>query len=413
MATAVIMPRQGQSVESCIITDWHKQPGDSVKEGDILFSYETDKAAFEESAKASGKLLAVFFGADEDVPVLTTVAVIGEEGEDISAFKPEAGEQPSPQAPEKPGSEKENFEQPAITVAEESAQQSGTISPRARAAAARLNVDVNAAAPTGPDGRVIERDILRAAQSGGAILAPAANESVLAGDKGAYEEVKMSTVRRAIARSMQASLMGSAQLTNHSTFDAGNILAFRKQLKAMQEEGKIPNITLNDMVLFACSRVLLNHPDLNAHFVDDKIRRYRHVHLGMAVDTPRGLLVPTLFNADTLGLHEIAVKSKELAAAAQTGSIDPDLLTGATFTISNLGTLGVELFTPVINPPQTGILGVCSMVERVRVKDGKIETYPAMGLSLTYDHRVVDGAPAARFTQELASALENIAGLLI
>ena len=151
------------------------------------------------------------------------------------------------------------------------------------------------------------------------------------------------------------------------------------------------------------SRALLNHKELNAHFLGDTMRLFSGAHVGIACDTPRGLMVPTLFNADKLSLSEISVKSKELTSACREGTINPDLLTGGTFTVTNLGTLGVESFTPVLNPPQTGILGVCGITERTR----NDVPYPAMGLSLTFDHRAVDGAPSARFLQEVVKKLEN------
>ncbi|MBR1780038.1 MAG: 2-oxo acid dehydrogenase subunit E2, partial [Oscillospiraceae bacterium] len=185
------------------------------------------------------------------------------------------------------------------------------------------------------------------------------------------------------------------------------------QLKAAASMD-LPNITYNDIILYAVSRVLKHHPSLNAHWLNENecIRYFDHVHLGMAVDTPRGLLVPTIFNADTKSLAEISKEAKELAAAAQNGSIAPDLLTGASFTVSNLGSLDIEMFTPVINPPQTGILGVDCMVDRVRVTDGQISVYSAMGISLTYDHRALDGAPASRFLKDLKTSLEHFEALL-
>ena len=211
---------------------------------------------------------------------------------------------------------------------------------------------------------------------------------------------------------MHESLANMAQLTHNSSFDATEIMAYRKKLKAAAESMELPNITVNDIIIYAASRMLKKHPDLNSHFLGDSMRYFKHVHMGIAVDTPRGLLVPTLFNADTKSLAEIAKESKELAKAAQSGSIDPSLLSGASFTISNLGNFGVEHFTPVINPPQTAILGVDCIIERVRTKDGSIEVYPAMGLSLTYDHRAVDGAPASRFLMDMRKALENFTALL-
>ena len=423
MATAVIMPRQGQSVESCIIGEWFKKVGDPVQEGDILFSYETDKSSFEEPAKQAGTLLAIFYGADDDVPCLTTVGVIGEPGESYAEFAPDqaagTAEAPGMEAPA------------AAAVAAPAVQAEGTalrgVSPRARNAAERLHVDPAQAQPTGPNGRVIERDIKALAQAsrtgtglGGRVTvadqaaAPAAQAApAVQGADTEYQDVKLPNIRKVIAKSMFQSLSTMAQLTHTTSFDATCIMNFRKGLKAAPEQLQVPNITLNDIILFAASRVLPKHPDLNAHFLEDKMRYFRHVNLGIAVDTPRGLMVPTLMRAEEKSLKEIAAEAKALAAACQDGSINPDLLQGASFTVSNLGTLGIEHFTPVINPPQTGILGVDCIVERVRTVDGQIAVYPAMGLSLTYDHRALDGAPASRFLQDMRAALENFQALLI
>ena len=229
----------------------------------------------------------------------------------------------------------------------------------------------------------------------------------------AYDEVKLPNLRRMIAKTMHDSLAEMAQLTHNASFDATKILAFRESLKAAPETMDLPKITINDIMLFAVSRVLTKHEGLNAHMLGDKLRYFKHVNLGIAVDTPRGLLVPTLFAAETKTLGQIAAESKTLAKAAIDGSINPDLLSGGTFTISNLGLYGVESFTPVINPPQVALLGVCAITERIRTVDGQITAYPAMGLSLTYDHRAVDGAPASRFLRDLITALEHFDLLLI
>ena len=421
MATAVIMPRQGQSVESCVIGEWFKKVGDDVGEGELLFSYETDKAVFEEAAKVSGKLLAVFFGVGDDVPCLETVAVIGAEGEDISGVAPKAEAEPEHR-------EEAPAEAAAPAAALQTAERARGISPRAKNAAERLRLDPAMAAPTGPNGRVIECDITAlAAESrtgsglGGRLLPcdmetakRQVEELTPAAPAEEYEDVKLTNIRKVIAKSMHQSLSEMAQLTHTVSFDATCIMNYRKQLKLAAEKLDVPNITLNDIMLYAVSRVLPRHPDLNAHYLGDSIRRFRHVNLGLAVDTPRGLMVPTLFNADEKSLREISSEAKALIAACQEGSINPDLLQGGSFTVSNLGSLGIEHFTPVINPPQTGILGVCGITERVRTgKDGGISVYPAMGLSLTYDHRALDGAPASRFLAELKTALESFTALLI
>lgn len=417
MASAVILPRQGQSVESCIISQWHKKVGDPIKTGDILFSYETDKASFEEPAKEDGVLLAIFFDEDSDVPVLSAVGIIGQPGEDFTSLMPAGAEQKSAPAPElvKP-SPAPQAAQPASAV---NAAPVVGISPRARATAERIGVDATLASPTGPEGRVIERDVytLRAqvsttaAPQAGTIPVPAPQAA--SGGPRTYRDEKFSNIRKVIARTMHESISQMAQLTHNSSFDATQVLKLREQFKQSPEALGLRSITINDLILFAVSRTLMQHSDMNAHFMGDSIRRYDHVHLGVAVDTSRGLMVPSLFDADLKGLKQISEEAKKLILAAQAGNINPDLLTGGTFTVTNLGSLGIEHFTPIINPPQVGILGVNCVIERVRTMNGQLTTYPAMGLSLTYDHRAVDGAPASRFLKDLVTALENISVLLV
>ncbi len=409
MANPVILPRQGQSVESCIISQWHKQVGDTVKEGDLLFTYETDKATFEETAKEDGVLLAIFFEEDSDVPVLTAVAAIGQPGEDYQGLAPEQSQE---KAPEQPAA-REPAPAP-IAVESDPTPSAAGISPRARATAQRIGVDPTLAAPSGPGGRIIERDVfaLRAqGEQAQAVSVPAAATAKTQDGPG-YQDIKLTNIRKVIARTMQESLSQMAQLTHHSSFDATQLLALRERFKTAPEELGLNGITINDLVLFAVSRTLPRHPDMNAHFLGDAIRRYEHVHLGVAVDTSRGLMVPTLFEADLKSLRQLSESAKALVQTAQAGSINPDLLTGGTFTVTNLGALGIEHFTPIINPPQVGILGVDCIIERVRTVQGQVTAYPAMGLSLTYDHRAVDGAPASRFLKDLVIALENIGVLL-
>ena len=235
-----------------------------------------------------------------------------------------------------------------------------------------------------------------------------------AADDAEYTDVKFSGVRKATAKGMMKSLSTMAQLTHYHSFDASALLALRKQIKANGETMGMPNITLNDMVLFAVSRILLHHPDLNATMPQENmLRQYHHVHLGMAVDTPKGLFVPTIFNADQMSLAEISTEAKRLAKLCQEGKATPDMLSGATFTVSNVGSLGVEMFTPIVNPPQVGILGVCGTTTRIKEVGGEIKPYQAMGLCLTYDHRAIDGSPASRFVKELCGALENFSLLMM
>lgn len=414
MANAVIMPKAGITVESCIIGQWEKKVGDQIKIGDILFTYETDKASFECESTEEGTLLEIFYNDGDEVPCLVNVCAIGNPGEDCTALRP--GETaPAEEANEAPAPVIEEKAAPVVAPAETTAApgEKSAISPRAKKLAERAGVDASLATPTGPNGRIIERDVRTLMDNPVAVAAQApvaAAQTVV--DEAEYEDIKFSGIRRAISKSMHTSLSTMAQLTHSTSFDATQILNYRKLLKNSNDE--CSGITLGDIVLYAVSRTLLNHPDLNAHMLDDNsIRRFKHVNLGVAVDTPRGLMVPTIFHADEMSLLEISKAVKELANECREGNISPDKLTGGTFTVSNLGNLGVESFTPVINPPQTGILGVCTTVERVKkAPDGTLTTYPAMGLSLTYDHRAVDGSPAARFQKELGQNLENFTTLL-
>ncbi len=414
MANAVIMPKAGITVESCIIGTWEKKVGDAVKVGDILFTYETDKASFECESTEEGTLLEIFFADGDEVPCLVNVCAIGNPGEDCSALRPDGAataEAPVAEAAPAPVAESAPAAAPVAASTAVDGEKSA-VSPRAKKLADRAGVDATLATPTGPNGRVIERDVRNLIDNPVVASAPTVAAAPAAAPETEYEDVKFSGIRRAIAKSMMTSLSSMAQLTHSTSFDASSILAYRKQLKA--SEGDCAGITLGDIVLYAVSRTLLNHPDLNANMVDDStIRHFKHVNLGVAVDTERGLMVPTIFHADEKSLLEISKEVKELAAQCREGNISPDKLTGASFTVSNLGNLGVESFTPVINPPQTGILGVCGTIDRVKKgKDGEIAIYPAMGLSLSYDHRAVDGTPAARFQKELCQNLENFTVLL-
>ena len=322
------------------------------------------------------------------------------------------------------------------------------ISPRAKATAEKHTVDLRQVEPTGPKGRVIERDIFKLIDEGkfatGAVggdfaagtagtgiggrvstadLAAGAAPAPVAAAAAApvvdtYTE-KHSNIRKLIAKSMVQSLSTMAQLTYNMSFDATDILAFRAKVKKAKEAGLteklgLPDsITINDIILYVVSRVSLNHKMCNAHYMDDHMVFFNTVNLGMAVDTPRGLMVPTIFNSDRLSIAEISRQAKEKAAACQKGTISPDQLKDGSITVTNLGSLGIESFTPVINPPQTAIIGVNCLTTKVRDVNGVAVPYPSMSLSLTADHRAVDGAPAARFLQDLTKALENFSLFLL
>jgi len=454
MATSVILPKQGQSVETCIITEWYKKKGDRVEKGELLFAYETDKSSFEEEAQEAGILLEVYYEAGDEVAVLSEVAMIGEEGEKVEAAKPASGTE----AQLSMETQLETAETPVVEEAAASensvtevqtipAKTNGKlrISPRARKMADLKGVAIENIPGTGPNGRIIVRDI--EATAGGAIEIAAAEEPAEKPDRaeepaekpdraekpvekhfeepvaeqvsqpsaapvisGDFQDTPLSNMRKLIARAMHASLQNSAQLTHHLSADARSILSLRKKIKKKQDEGYPQNITLNDMICFAVVRALKKHPDANTHFMGESIRRFRKIHLGIAVDTERGLMVPVLRNADDLSLAGLSTQISELAAACRSGKIDPDLLQpeAATFTVSNLGNYGVEMFTPVINLPQVAILGVNTILERpARMEDGTFGFVPYLGLSLTYDHRALDGGPATLFLAGIKEEVEQ------
>src|SRR4030042_822458 len=430
MATPVIMPRQGQSVETCIITQWLKKKGDVVKKGEILFSYETDKAAFEEEVPIDGTLLEVFYGEGDEVPVHSNVAVIGTEGEITAEFSPSGQAQPvEKQVPEISRSEeKTKTHETKPKTAGFSISAEVNISPRAKRLAEKLGVPFRQISGSGPGGRIIERDMEAWAKSGvkltglafemassqglsspasgsgigGRVLASDLSEQPFSADD--FEVKKVTNIRRIIAENMYASLQNSAQLTHHMSADARRILEYRAKIKPRAEAGETPNITLNDMICYGVIKALKKMPEINAPFLGDSIKIFKKVHLGVAIDTERGLMVPALRNADDMSIEELTVNLKKLADNCRKGNVDPELLasTAATFTVSNLGALGVEMFTPVINLPQAGILGINTIILRPPdVGNGIIGFVPFVGLSLTYDHRALDGAPASLFLREV------------
>lgn len=450
MALPVKMPQRGLSEESCIITKWHKKKGDNVKAGDLLFTIETGKSTFDVEAEADGTLIGVFYDEGSEVPVSNYVCVIGNPGENFEEFNPNSqdfgGEITQPD-----NSPLKNTTAHSETTPEDSPVKVDEgvlkISPRAKNLAAKHGIDFRFATPTGPKGRIIEKDILPMIEKGPSVTLSAMDEylklepdKVISGtgiggrittydiqnsavsetiekpsqykEYELYEEVKLPNIRKVIAKNMYNSLATTAQLTLNTSFDAADILSYRKKIKETREKLNIQDISLNDIILFAVSRTLLNHKALNAHFVDDKMLLFKNVHLGVAVDTERGLMVPTIFDANLKSLNSISREAKNLAEGCRKGTIDPASLKGASFTVTNLGSFGIESFTPVLNPPQTGILGVCNIIQRIKLIDGQYVNYPAMGLSLTFDHRAIDGAPAARFLKELADNLENFTALL-
>ena len=408
MATIVIMPQQGLTEESSVIAEFYVKEGDTVSAGAPLFAIETGKATFDVESEVSGTVLGIFAAEGDDVPIKAPVMAIGEPGESFErpAAAPAAAEAAPAAAPAAASAA------PVAPVAAASAasDNQGFASPRAKAAAERAGVDWHDAAASGPEGRVIEKDIAALVAGGKKIIAAKAVEAT--GEE-EFEIVKNSGIRKVIAKNMHDSLADMAQLSFTAYFDATELFAFREKVKANREKLGYPNISINDMILFALSRTVLDHPIFNAHFTEKETKIFHRVHLGVATNTDRGLMVPTLFNADLKSLNMISREAKALSAACRDNTISPDQLSGASITVTNLGNNNISSFTPVINPPQTAIIGVCSPEWRVRPgKDGQMEMYRAMGISLTFDHRAVDGSPAAEFLNDFCRRLEDFSLLL-
>ncbi|MBI4978288.1 MAG: 2-oxo acid dehydrogenase subunit E2 [Spirochaetes bacterium] len=447
MAKEVLLPKQGNTVESCIILEWKKKEGDSVAAGEVICDVETDKATFQIEAPEAGTLLKIFFPAGEDVPVMTVIAAVGKPGEDVSAMTPSSAvksETPAAPATASPA--------PAVSTDAVSASPAAPVavsgehvgvSPRARNLANDKGVDASSLPGSGPGGRVIERDVRNAIANGISPAAAAhARESglsipasgsgiggrILAVDltakkarvdakalpfPGASTDIPVKGIRKVISQRMLASLTTTAQLTLSSSADASVMMNYRERIKKTDDALGLNKITLNDFVLYTVSRTLPQFKYMNAHFLGDVMREFDAVHIGFAVDTPKGLMVPVIRNAQAMSLRQISAEAKRLGKACVDGVAKPDELSGATFTISNLGALGIESFTPVLNPPEVAILGVCAVSLRPVMKDGATAFVPHMGLSLTYNHQPVDGAPAARFLKAISDNLANFDVLMM
>jgi len=402
MAIAVLMPKQGQSVESCLIIKWNKKVGDKVKAEEPICEVETDKAVFEVEAPEAGTMLKIFYKEGDDIPVLNTIAIIGQPGEKIDHLIPKKTVSVS---------KGEYVEKQKAITSDESVKKTRPsletglipISPLARRFAEKKGIDFSKLVGSGPGGRIIKKDVEKALSEG----EPFISSTVSGNFFGPVKEIRVEGVRKIISERMLTSLQSTAQLTLNTSVDASNLLACRESLKSSPQMKGLSKININDFLLYIVVNILPKFKNMNAHFLKDKILEFEHVHLGFAVDSPRGLMVPIIHNAHLLSLKDISKEARRLNTACQEETILPDELNGGTFTVTNLGTMGIESFTPILNIPQVAILGVCSVFLKPIMKEDKIQFIPHIGLSLTFDHRAVDGAPAAKFLQELNTVITN------
>jgi pyruvate dehydrogenase E2 component (dihydrolipoamide acetyltransferase) len=442
------MPRQGNTVESCIITDWKVKEGDLVTAETTVCEVETDKASFEIPAGAAGTVLKLLFAAGDDIPVLKPIAVIGAAGEDWKAV---IGNGEWGMGNGESGSE--NIASTSNSIITNSNPQSpvssphspGFASPRARNLAEKEALPLDAVLGTGPGGRIIERDVAAALQNRPSLTVAAKSAlavpligtgiggRVTAADiasplptphsplpsEGTIPETPIKGIRKVISDRMLKSLSESAQFTISASAPAAKLQEFRMGVKSqgsLAEELGVSKITINDLVLFAVARTLPRFPYMNAHKTGEMIKTFERVHLAFAVDSPRGLMVPVIRNANLLSLAQISLEAKRLATVCQNGTASPDELSGSTFSVSNLGSFGVTGFTPVLNMPEVAVLGVCGIeLKPVALADSgrdAVRFEPHIGFSLTINHQAVDGAPAARFLKALCDAVAHIDLLL-
>ena len=402
-----VRPPLAQPGETRTIIAWTREIGDPVSAGETICEVETDKATVEIESQADGVLVAKLFDVGAEIPEDGPIAMVGNADEigaaettgAADAAEPADAAQPAPAEPSAPA--------PAPQP-ESAAPRRLAVSPRARKRAAELSVTLAGLTGTGPGGRIIERDVLAAGAA-----APAAAEQVGADHVVGDQVIPVRGARRLVAERMHASLRDTAQLTMTSYADATRLLQLRAAFKTADPQFEMSDVTLNDLLLFAVARTLTEHPELNATCRDGEggleIVRSAAVHLAFAVDTPRVLMVPVIRDAAGLRVRELSTRAADLAERCREGSITPAELAGGTFTVSNLGSFGVESFTPILNPPQAAILGVGAVTWR---PIGERDVQQQIALSLTIDHRLIDGAPAARFLQTLCARIAELDVLL-
>lgn len=446
MATEILMPKWGLTMKEGKLSRWLKSEGDTVHKGEAIFEVETDKITNTVEAPGDGVLFQILVAAGETVAVKSVVGVLAAAGETPEKRSGSAAPAATAQAPAAGSApctgtcrRAEGFvvatpiarrlakergidlhlisgsgpggrvtEQDVLTYTPGAATpQAATVNaaPQAVALAEKLGIDLSGITGSGEGGRIVKADVLRAAGP-----APQAAPGPSPAPTGL---IPFTGMRKVIADNMMASLHNAAQLTVFVDCDATAMTRFRDQVRAKYAgDAGIPRISYNDIIALAVSRVLKAFPMMNSWLTEEGIVTHGQVNLGIAVALENGLMVPNVKAADSKSLPELAVQIRELAEKARQGGISMDDIRGGTFTITNVSMLGVDGFTPILNPPETGILGVGRAIERPAVVDGQIVVRTMMTLSLTFDHRVVDGAPAMRFLRALADCLENPAMIL-
>jgi pyruvate dehydrogenase E2 component (dihydrolipoamide acetyltransferase) len=418
MATKIIMEALSPTMEEGRLVKWNRPEGAPVKSGDVLAEVETDKAVMELVARGDGILRKQLVAEGATAPVGQLVGVIGTADEDISALvggaaapAPAATPAPAPAAPKAesapvraPATPTTGIDAPRSEQAPHAAESDGTrSSPLARRIAREGGLELGSVRGTGPGGRIIKRDVEEALSSPVAAKATAAAPR-RASSGADFEDVALTQIRKTIAKRLAESIGPIPTFYLTAELDLGRVTEMRTAMAAIGDEFKV---SVNDIMMKAVATALSQHPECNAHWLGDKIRYYNRVHLGMAVATDDGLIVPVIFDADTKRLSEIGAESRALAKRARERKLKPEEYTGSTFSVSNLGMFGIDQFTAIINPPEVGILAIGSAEHKPVLIDGEEQWRPRVRVTLSCDHRVIDGAVGAKFLQTLRRLVEN------
>jgi pyruvate dehydrogenase E2 component (dihydrolipoamide acetyltransferase) len=427
----VEMPKMGDTMEEGKILRWIKHEGDQVKKGESLAEVETDKVNIEIEAFASGVLRKILVAEGESAPIGASIAYIGgadeplpdEAGGNGKGAAPQTQERSSAAAPAPAGAAAPAAPSAASPVPAQVAAPSGGrifISPLARRFAEEHKVDYRQVRGTGPNGRIIKLDIEAVLKQAPAAVAPEAAplpvaEALPAGvATGEFVEIPLTAMRRTIAKRLTQSMQSAPHFYVTSVIDTGKLGELRKQINEYAATAPDPvKVSFNDLIIKAVALALLRMPQVNVSFAEDKLIQKKQVHIGVAVALEQGLIVPVLHDADKRGILDIARETRRLAEAARTNKLKPEDLSGGTFTVSNLGMFDVESFTAIINPPESAILAVGSITPTPVVVDGQVVVRERMKVTLSSDHRALDGAVAARFLQEVKRLLEEPFGLLL
>jgi pyruvate dehydrogenase E2 component (dihydrolipoamide acetyltransferase) len=448
MATKVYMEALSPTMEEGRLVSWHKAEGDRVKSGDVIAEVETDKAVMELVARGDGVLRARLLNEGETAPVGQLVGVIAEPAEDIAALIASSKPQPAaaaataataaapatappPSAPTPAAAPPPSATPPASALAPAPApaptakaappapaapppkpapsQNGGRVrsSPLARRVASERGLELAAIAGSGPNGRIIKRDVESAVAAPPAAArqaAPAVERPRVVPAEGDFHDVALTQIRKTIAKRLAESIGPVPTFYLTADYDVERMAEMRA---AMAAEGEAFKVSFNDILLKAVATALVQHPEVNAHWLGDRIRYFNRVHIGIAVAIDDGLITPVLFGAEDKSLRQIAGESRALAARARARKLAPNEYTGSTFSVSNLGMFGIEQFTAIINPPEAGILAAGAVEARPVVVDGAVVVRRRMRVTMSCDHRVIDGATGARFLQTLRRLVEN------